>query len=93
MQKDELLITASLARLELTEDEIERLDEAVSSMIEYFAVMDEIDTDDLEPTSHIFTRKNRTRDDVHSGEKNMPDKLLENSPERDDRFIVVPNVI
>ena len=93
MQKDELLITASLARLELREDEIDRLDEAVTSMIEYFTVMDEIDVDDLEPTTHAFVRDNRTRDDLFSGDSSMPDRLIENSPEREDRFIVVPNVI
>lgn len=93
MQKDELLITASLARLELNDGEIDRLDEAVSSMIEYFAVMDEIDVDDLEPTTHAFVRENRTREDIHAEESGMPDKLIANSPERDERFIVVPNVI
>ena len=61
MQKDELLITASLARLELYESEIDRLDIAVSGMIEYFSVMDEIDVDDLEPAAHTFVKENRTK--------------------------------
>ena len=37
-------------------------------MIEYFTVMDEIDVDDLEPTTHAFVRDNRTRDDLFSGD-------------------------
>ena len=93
MQKEELLITASLARLELNEGEIDQLEKAVSSMIEYFAVMDEIDVDDLEPTTHAFVRENRTREDIAAEVSGMPDILIANSPERDDRFIVVPNVI
>ena len=93
MQKEELLITASLARLELNDNEIGKLDEAVSSMIEYFTLMDEIDVDDLEPTTHAFIRDNRTRKDIHAESSGMADKLIDNSPERDDRFIVVPNVI
>lgn len=93
MQKDELLITASLARLELYESEIDRLDIAVSGMIEYFSVMDEIDVDDLEPAAHTFVKENRTREDVNIDKSGMPDTLLENAPERDERFIVVPNVI
>jgi aspartyl-tRNA(Asn)/glutamyl-tRNA(Gln) amidotransferase subunit C len=93
MQKEELLITASLARLELNESEIDRLDEAVSGMIEYFSVMDEIDVEGLEPTTHTFVKENRTREDINIDNSGMPDTLLENSPERDERFIVVPNVL
>ena len=40
MQKDELYITASLARLELTEKEADNLSQAVSQMIEYFSMME-----------------------------------------------------
>jgi len=93
MQKEELLITAGLARLELTDSEIDRLDDAVSSMIEYFAVMDEIDVDNLEATTHAFVKENMVREDIHVDNSGMPDRLIENSPERDERFIVVPNVI
>lgn len=93
MQKEEILITASLARLELNENEIDRLDEAVSGMIEYFSVMDEIDVDDLEPTTHAFVKENRTREDVIFDNIGIPDKLIENSPENDERFIVIPNIL
>ena len=92
MQKDELLVTASLARLELEEKEIEKLDRAVTGMIEYFSVMDSIDVDDLEPTTHAFVKENRTREDAPS-KGDVSDKMVENAPESDGRFIVIPNVL
>jgi len=56
MQKEELFVTASLARLELDEKEAEKLNEAVTGMIEYFSLMDKIDVDDLPPTTHAAAK-------------------------------------
>jgi len=65
-------------------------------MLEYFSLMRDIDVDALEPTTHAFSKVNRLRKDSEvNGERlsNMADSLLDNAPELEDRFIVIPNVL
>ena len=92
MQKEELFITANLARLELDEKEAEKLNEAVTGMIEYFSLMDKIDVEDLPPTTHAAIKVNRTRADLPS-DISLADKMVENAPEKEGRSITVPNVL
>jgi len=97
LKKEELFITANLARLELDESEAEKLNQAVSQMIEYFTLMDKVDVENLSPTTHILTKENRTREDIprqnKEAEISLANKLIENAPEKEGRFIVVPNVL
>lgn len=92
MDPKELYVTASLAQLELSEAEAQTLSAAVEEMLEYFSRMKEIDVDDLEPTSHALLTTNRVRTDKVV-ETSLADRLLENAPETEDRFIVIPNVL
>jgi aspartyl-tRNA(Asn)/glutamyl-tRNA(Gln) amidotransferase subunit C len=92
MDKNELYITAELAHIELVEEEINDLSAAVSEMLEYFTKMLEVDVDNLEPTTHALQKDNRLRKD-EVRESQIIDDLLENSPELEDRFIVIPNVL
>ena len=96
IDKDELYKTADLAMLGLTDAEAEKLSEAVSQMLEYFSVMSNIDVDGLEPTTHALAKTNRYREDTVNeteGNRERADKLVENAPEVEDRFIVIPNVL
>jgi len=92
MDQKELYVTASLAQLELSEGEAKVLNAAVEEMLEYFSRMKEIDVDHLEPTTHPLLKTNRTRTDLVV-ESSLADRLLENAPETEDRFIVIPNVL
>ena len=92
MQKDELYITASLARLELTEKEAETLSQAVSQMREYFSMMEKIDVTGLEPTTHVSIGENRVRKDEVI-ESTLAETMIEAAPERDERFITVPHIL
>ena len=92
MQKDELYITASLARLELTEKEADTLSQAVSQMIEYFSMMEKIDVTGLEPTTHVSIGENRVRKDEVI-ESTLAERIIEAAPERDERFITVPHIL
>jgi aspartyl-tRNA(Asn)/glutamyl-tRNA(Gln) amidotransferase subunit C len=92
MDKKELYITASLAQLELNEVEAEALSKAVDEMLVYFSRMREIEVDDLEPTTHALLTQNRLRPDQVE-ESSLADRLVENAPETEDRFIVIPNVL
>ena len=92
MDAAELVMTARMARLTLSEEEREKLREAVEQMLAYFSHMKEIDVDGLAPTTHALLRENRLRDDVED-DPGISDTLLGNAPEREERFIVIPNVL
>jgi aspartyl-tRNA(Asn)/glutamyl-tRNA(Gln) amidotransferase subunit C len=92
MDAGELLMTAKMARLTLSEEELEQLRVAVEQMLAHFSHMKDIDVEGLAPTTHALLRENRLREDVEAG-VNASDSLLANAPEREERFIVIPNVL
>jgi len=92
MDKNELFKTAALAKLKLGEEEADKLASEVSAMLENFSAMMEADVEGLEPTTQTLQKENRTRSDV-SGSSNLSNNLLNRVPEREDRFILIPNVL
>ena len=96
MDREELHVTAQLARLELSRQEAERLEKAVFQMLEYFAKMKELDVTGLEPTTQL-AQDNRLREDTSmdapDARRVPPEALLKNAPELEDRLIVIPNVL
>lgn len=92
MDKNELLITAQLAQIELRDGDLERLGQEVGRMLEYFEKMLEVDVTGLEPTTHALVKKNRVEPDVVK-ESSLADDILERAPELEDRFIAIPNVL
>lgn len=92
MDASELEVTARMARLALSTEEQAKLQSAVEQMLAHFSHMREIDVGGLAPTTHALLRENRLREDVES--RPVPaEALLENAPEREERFIVIPNVL
>jgi aspartyl-tRNA(Asn)/glutamyl-tRNA(Gln) amidotransferase subunit C len=92
MDAEELYATARMARLTLKPAEVERLRAAVEQVLSYFSHMKEIDVAGLAPTTHALLRENRLREDREDG-RDLADRLLANAPEREERFIVIPNVL
>ncbi|MFQ3620338.1 MAG: Asp-tRNA(Asn)/Glu-tRNA(Gln) amidotransferase subunit GatC [Spirochaetales bacterium] len=92
MNQEELRITAALAYLDLQEEKYEKLQFAVEQLLSYFSKMMEVDITDLKPTTHALVRENRTRADQIVPYPNT-EALLENAPETEDRFIVIPNIL
>lgn len=81
---------AQLARLELGAEERERYREQLSAILDYFTQLQELDTQDIPPTSSVLPLQAALREDRPrpglSG-----DELLRNAPEaRDGQFLVPP---
>jgi aspartyl-tRNA(Asn)/glutamyl-tRNA(Gln) amidotransferase subunit C len=93
MNKEDLYTTAALAGLSLSEREEETVGAAFEEMLRYFEVMKDIDVEGLEPTTHALVKDNRVRNDEIIRDTVQTDKLLENAPELDDRFITIPSVL
>ncbi len=92
MDARELLTTARMARLELSESELATFGQAVEQMLAHFSRMREVDVDGLAPTTHPLLRANALREDAEI-ESDAPDRLVANAPEREERFIAIPNVL
>ena len=91
MEREELDTTAQLARLELSEEETRRFEQAVFQMLEYFSKMREFDVEGLPPTAQL-KQTNTTRADRTFVQQDST-SILNNAPELEDRFIVIPNVL
>lgn len=92
MDAQELAVTADLAYLDMAEEETDKLTAAVDQLVAYFEKMNEVDVSDLEPTTHALLAENRTRPDTVR-ESSFSDDMLENAPDLEDRFVVIPNVL
>jgi aspartyl-tRNA(Asn)/glutamyl-tRNA(Gln) amidotransferase subunit C len=92
METEELFATARMARLTLAPSEVEKLRAAVEQMLSHFSHMREIDVEGLAPTTHALLRENRLRED-REDTASLSDAVLAEAPEREERFIVIPNVL
>ena len=81
LSRDQVLHVARLARLELTEDEQERMSEELSKVLDHIEKTAELgDLDDVEPTSHVVAVENVLRAD--EPRPSLPrDAALESAPD------------
>lgn len=92
LSKEEIEHVALLARLQLSEDEKERLTGHLNQIMVHFEKLQELDTSEVEPTSHSIPVENVFREDV-AGPCLPVEDVIANAPEaRDDQF-VVPQVV
>jgi aspartyl-tRNA(Asn)/glutamyl-tRNA(Gln) amidotransferase subunit C len=87
--RDDVLHVAALARLDLTEDEIARLELQLSDIIEAVSKVSELDLSDVPPTSHPLDVVNAFRPDEPRPALPLDD-VFANAPERDGDFFRVP---
>jgi len=90
--KEDVIQTADLARLEINEEELERFSEQLGHILEYIEGLNELDTTDIEPTSHVLDLSTLLREDVVK-QIITSKEALRNAPESEDDFFVVPKVI
>jgi aspartyl-tRNA(Asn)/glutamyl-tRNA(Gln) amidotransferase subunit C len=88
--REEVLHVASLARLELTEEEISRLEVQLNNILAAVGKVSELDLADVPPTSHPLAVVNNVRPDEPRPSLPLED-VFANAPERDaDHFRVPP---
>ena len=87
--RDEVLHVAALARLELSDEEVERFQEQLSAILEAVGKVAELDLSDVEPTAHPLDLANIWADD--EPRPCLPvDEALANAPDRDGALFRVP---
>lgn len=78
-----------LAKLELSETEKEQAKKDMGRMLDYIDKLGELDTENVEPMSHIFPIQNVFREDVVTN-SDTREALLSNAPEQKDSMFMVP---
>jgi aspartyl-tRNA(Asn)/glutamyl-tRNA(Gln) amidotransferase subunit C len=83
---------AFLARLGLADAELERLEGQLNHILDQYAKLAELDTEAIPPTAQTIELENILRDDV-ARESFTAAEVLQNAPDRQDDFIVVPAIL
>ncbi len=92
LTRDEVQKVSLLARLRLSSDELETMTSQLGQIVEYMRVMNQLDTDDVEPMVHAVELVNVFADDEVRPCLDR-DEALANAPKRDDEFYRVPPVL
>ena len=94
MKVDEAMVDkiANLARLELTDDEKQRMLTDMNKILEFMSVLNEVDTTGVEPLVYLTDATNNTREDEVKQVITHEQALL-NAPKHDKDFFLVPKVI
>ena len=92
IDKNEVLRIAKLAKLKLTEREIEIYGKDMNEILDYMEKLNELDTTNVEPLSYPVERETAFREDKVN--ESIPrNEALKNAPDTDGEFFKVPKVI
>ena len=89
ISRDEVLHVARLARLDLTDDEVERFRGQLDAILEAVSKVSELDLSDVEPTAHPLELLNVWAEDEPRPSL-APDEALANAPDRSGDLFRVP---
>ena len=92
IDKSQVEHVAQLARLHFNDEQLELFVNQLNSILDYFDKLQDLDTSDIEPTSHVLAIHNAFRNDEV---KSFADKdlLLQNAPSEEKKCFKVPKVI
>ncbi len=92
ISREEVEHVAHLARLGLSDEEIDRLQQQLSQILGHMQALDAVDTSAIPPTAQVIPVSSVMRDDVVR--PSLPvEEVLHNAPRRDGAFFKVPPVL
>ncbi len=92
LSRDEVLHIARLARLGLSEAEVDKFSEQLSNILENFAILQQVDTTDVPPTTQSLPLQNVLRDDEVAD--SLPQsEVLANAPRKEGDYFRVRAVL
>lgn len=92
LDRDAVLKVARLARLKLSDEERDRFTTQLADVLRYVALLNEVETDGVEPMAHALERTNVFRADQPC--ESLPrEKLLANAPKTDGKYFAVPQIL
>ncbi len=92
LSREEVLKIAQMARIELGESEIEKFQKDLSSVLDYVAELQQVDTDGLEIVSSVTGLENVERMDVPKPVE-YQEEIMANAPERKEKYYKVKSIL
>jgi aspartyl-tRNA(Asn)/glutamyl-tRNA(Gln) amidotransferase subunit C len=89
---EEVRHIALLARVAMTDEELERMRDEMSNILDHFDVLQQVDTEGVEPTAHTADVRSVMRDDEVRPSATKED-VLSNAPLREEDFLRVRAVL
>jgi aspartyl-tRNA(Asn)/glutamyl-tRNA(Gln) amidotransferase subunit C len=83
---------AHLARIAVTEEEVEHLKGELNSILAFVEQLSELDVNGIEPMTSVIPMDMKKRVDIVT-DGGIPDDIVRNAPAADDHFFVVPKVV
>lgn len=90
--KEEVIYVSKLARLELSEAEVDAMTGQLDRILSYVDTLNELDTAEVKPTTHAISIDNAFREDEVKPSLSQED-ALKNGPDQNGEAFVVPKVI
>lgn len=90
--KENVEHVANLARLSFTDEELETFTKQLDDIIGFAEQLNELDTENVEPTTHVLELSNVLRND-ESREWLTNEEALKNAPDKQDGQVKVPAVL
>ncbi|MFN0051212.1 MAG: Asp-tRNA(Asn)/Glu-tRNA(Gln) amidotransferase subunit GatC [Planctomycetales bacterium] len=92
LTRAEVLKVAALARLKLSDAELDDCTAKLASILEYVELLNEVNTDDVEPLVHAVELSNVFREDVVQPSLPLA-AALANAPKTDGQYFLVPQIL
>lgn len=90
--KEQVKHVAHLARLSVSEDDVEQFTEQLDAIIGFAEQLNELDTKGVEPTTHVLDVKNVLREDVVKESLDLKE-VIKNAPDEQDGQVKVPSIL
>jgi aspartyl-tRNA(Asn)/glutamyl-tRNA(Gln) amidotransferase subunit C len=92
LSKKEVEHTAWLAHIELSRKEKKLFTEQFNDILDYFEKIDEVDTENVQPTYHVLDLMNVYRED--EAIPSLPkEEALKNAPKKEKEFLKAPRIV
>jgi len=92
ISKDTVRYVANLARINLTDKELDKFSHQLNDILDYIDQLKEVDISKIPPTAHVLPIKNIKRKDEQKLSLN-PKEVLKNAPSKEEASFKVPRVI
>jgi aspartyl-tRNA synthetase len=92
ISRGEVKHVAKLARLKITDPEADAYQKELNAVLQHFEALQELDTEDVEPMSHVLEIKNVWRED-EPRKSSQAESLMANAPEEESRYFKVPKIL
>ncbi len=92
LTREQVAKVATLSRLKLTDTELDTFTHQMHDILKYVEMLEEVDTENIEPMAHAVEQQNVFRDD--EPHDSLPrENALQNAPNTDGSYFLVPPIL